>query len=194
MKLKYLVIHGFILGSIALSACSSRKIKNESHSDLLLFPYGTYQHQVKIKTELNGGADVKEFSFYGVVQTSQDWVKISMLSPFGTTLVKIQEERQTGKVEFTCFVEAIRKYESKFKDYYSVLRTLLLAPQNPKKLDHLRITHQSPEGLPAEIETVDLEQNAQFRFNKYDEHKIPERIQVQNPKFLIEIQVSGYDI
>jgi hypothetical protein len=186
-----------ILMVLSATACSSRKIRPEAMSHgphSLLFPYGTYQHQVRIKTAQSESTESKEFAFNGIVKTNDEWIKIASLSPLGTTLVRIQENRRTNHVDFVSYVETFKKYESKFIEYYEVLKELLLAPENPTRGDRFQIKKKNPDGTLAEVETLDLEQNAVFLFKKYDEHQIPEEIQVRHPKFTIEIKVSGYDI
>jgi hypothetical protein len=170
-----------VVACIGLSACSSPKIYSGKQTNNLLFPYGNYRHAVKIKINPNEKTNSKEFAFNGVVQFREDWVKIVVLSPFGTTLAKVQEDLKTGKIEFVSYLENFKKYESKFTDYYAILRSLFLVKKDPK--------------APVEkIETVGLTENATFFFKDYDSHNIPNHITIQGPKVAIEIQVSGYDV
>ncbi len=177
-----------------LTACSSRKIRSEMTRNEMLFPLGTYQHQVRITTAAGPNRASKEFSFSGVVRTSKEEIKIAALSPFGTTLLKIQEDRTTGKVTYESYLESFKKYESKFQDYYSILRLMLISPESPASEDHLRILKRNPLHLPDEAETTDLNPNAIFSFRKYDENKIPEEVVIQHPKFSVTVRVTGYEI
>lgn len=183
--------------TLSVTSCSAKRVRTEMLSQEFLFPLGTYQHNVKIKTIHDRAEDSKEFAFHGVVQLSKEMIKISILSPFGTTLVRIQEDRTTGKVEFESYLEAFKKYESKVQDYYSILKLLLVAPSRLSAevgKGTLRTVRQGDNGKPAEIETQGLEQKAVFIFKKYDENGIPEEIQIQHPRFTVDIRVSGYEV
>jgi hypothetical protein len=181
---------GFIVGT---ASCSARRIRTPSLSHELLFPLGVYNHNVQIKTLSGTAEESKTFSFKGVVKISSEDIKISGLSAFGTTLFKFSEDRSSGKVEFTNYLEALKKHEAKFRDYYSILKLLLVAPRTLTAKDGLRLVREK-DGLPEEFETLGLEPKAVFIFKKYDGNGIPEEIEIQHPNFLISIRVSGYDV
>jgi hypothetical protein len=130
---------------------------------------------VRIKTTPTPGHESQKFSFQGVVKIGQDRIDVVGLSPFGATLFKLSEERGTGHVEFESFIDSLKGHESKFKEYYAVLKLLLTAPHD---------FSESFEAMP----------NTKFIFKKYDKSGIPQQIMIQHPKFSIDITVTGYDI
>lgn len=178
---------------IALGSCSARHIRGPLSQDLL-FPLGTYTHNVHIQPIMENGKEAREFSFKGIVKIEKDTIRISGLSPFGTTLFKLAEDRRTGKVELVNYIDALKKFESKFMDYYAILKVLLGAPQDFSDKDSLRLVSKSKSGKPEKLETIGLSKNAIFEFKKYDSSGIPEEIQIQHPHFLIDIRVSGYEV
>lgn len=156
-------------------SCSSRNIRPPSLSQNLLFPLGTYQHKVNITTSPTPEHKSQNFSFTGVVQISLERIQVVGLSPFGATLFKLTEERSSEKLMFDSFIDAFKGHEAKFQEYYPALKHLLTAPHN---------FSSTSKSMP----------NTHFTIKSYDKNGIPERIEIQDSKFSIDIRVTGYDI
>jgi hypothetical protein len=176
-----------------MCSCSSKKIRSDSASDEKLFPDGTYRHAVQIHIR-PGQENSRDFNFNGMVQISADWVKIVVLSPFGTTLSKITENRSTGEIQIENQVSSLKRFESKMREYYASLRILLLAPRAPSQADPLKVIHSFANHLPQDLEVFQGNEKIQFTIKKYDEHQVPEEVILKHPKFHVEIEVSGYEV
>jgi hypothetical protein len=162
-----------------LMSCSTAKKERSSLSGESIFPNGVYQHDVKLDFKMEG-AKGKSFSFKGVASIGDKEIKIIALSPFGTTLSKIQEDRATGKVTCDIYYPQMKAFEDKLLHYYSIFKEAL----SVKKIDGK---------LPERVE-YSAKEKALFLFRKYDKNNIPEEIKVQGQKFEALIKVVGYDL
>ncbi len=181
--MKYFIIFALTWSSIA-AGCASKSIRSNTQLDLRLFPLGFYRHEVSLDIVSSAiDATPKSFSFSGMIRLQEDAIDIVVLSPFNTTLIKMHEDLILKLVTTQVFVEDLKKHESKFKDYYFVLKALLLAHRDEKG--------NGPQGFTS----VDASnQIATYLFTNYDEHGIPDRIRVKHPRFNIEVKVSSYEI
>lgn len=186
----------WILLFVLLCSCASQKIISQNVSRERLFPDGVYQHQVKLTIVKTDHSDEKSFSFSGIVKLDPAQVQVVVLSHFGTTVAKMIENRKSGEFKTEIYIDAMKKFEPKMKDYYSILRLLLLAKSSsPEKNEKgLKWVKTDETGFPTELITEGLDQNATFYVTKFDKNHYPEEMKIVHPKFSVEIQVSGYEI
>ena len=180
-----------------LAACSSTGYKKVTHPDLerkTLFPNGVYQHDIQLTIPSQAELAEKDFHFNGVVKISSDAIVVVALSPFGTTLFKIAEDRITHKISDEIYMMQMRKFEPKLLEYYSVLRELLVLRGHEEVSKELVWKETSPEGLPIRVELAHDQIEAVFKFSKYDKNKIPEEITIEGEHFNVKIKVVGYEI
>ncbi len=169
--MKFILQSSLIL--LTLSACvtpTKLPVAPQPEPSTLIFPFGRYRHQV----ELQITPEPAHFSFASVVQTSATVIHLVALSPFGTTLLKIHEDRVKNEVTFDVYEPQLNRARDKFKPYYALLRKLLLMPR----------------GAPAEI--VHEGHTAKLTFSQWEKN-IPRHILVEEPTFSLNIQVEPLD-
>lgn len=185
---------------VALGGCASRQVAAPLPEQReMLFPYGIYKQKVSLA--LPDAANASGFSghqiqFNGVAQIRADLIRVVILSHFGTTVAKIEENRVTGEVKTEIYAAAMKKHEDRVQEYYSVLKHVLLAPAQADKDPHLHWLKKDEQGRPLEIETEGFDHNATFRLASYDEHGIPARISIDRlgNGVKVEVEVTGYDL
>jgi len=169
-----------VLSLFFLNACSSKTIKNPEATRSMLFPNGTYQHEVHVRFVHTVPGQPDHFDLSGVVKISNKEVKVIGLSPMNTTLFRLSENRESGQIEVQTYVDSLKKFESHLRDYYLVMRKFLLTPLNSENPEPQQAQFDSPSGP------------VQVFFKNYDQNKIPVKVLVQSPQFEIEIRVVGY--
>jgi len=182
--------------SLGLMSCASpRKTVSGSVTHEKLFPYGTYMQKVSLTLPAKAGREEKNFNFNGVVQLKPDAIHVAGMSFFGTTAFKIDEDRKTGEIKTEVYVEQMKKYEPRLKEYYQILREILIADAKPSHdSSHLKWLRTNEKGLPVEMETVGFDKNAVFRLDGFDENGIPSEFSIDQDTFSVKVQVSSYDI
>ena len=183
--------------SPVFTGCASKQIVSESVARTRLFPNGVYRHKVRLTIASHGDVPEKKFDFDGVVRISDDAIRVVVLSFFGTTLVKINDDLKKGEVTSEVFIEPMKKFEPKLREYYSVLKLVLISPAT-----HAGESANTPvvwnkvneKGLPLELKTTADSKDVEFLFNSYDKSDIPESVLVKHPSFTADIQVTGYEL
>lgn len=177
---------------LVLSACAGpvKKVTEDPSRSAFLFPHGNYVHQVKLNIPTNPDPSKRKFEFRGAVKIAADAIRIVVLSPVGTTLFKMSEDRKTGKITVENFVSQLKPYEAKLADYYSSLRILLTTLRHPEGKG---ITLDS-EGRPLRLDAVVAERPTKFTFAEYDEHQIPTTLRVESDAFSVDVKVVGYEL
>lgn len=137
----------------------------------MLFPEGRYTHRVQIHLPTQ-----KNYEFDSIVAVSPETIKVVGLGFLNATAFRLTENRTDGKVEVEIFYEPMKKYERRLRQFYSHLRAMLLLEW---------------KGSPTD--TVELK-GFKIHFKEYDEHQIPQRIQILRPEFTVEVEVVGYEI
>jgi hypothetical protein len=185
MRLRFL---SFFWISLALTACSTFKVKHPIESQNRVYPDGSYRHEVSIQTP-----DGRKQTFDGVVSLAPDKILVVGLSPFGTTVFRLDDDLKTGTQKVDIFVDQLKKHEAKLRLFYGVLKTMLLLPATSSdgKALHREV---GADGLLASLETTGLEESAKIEFSNYDDHRIPLRARVTAKKFNVEIRVTGYEL
>lgn len=154
------------------------------------FPNGQYYHSIHLKI-LEPGKDEREFRFTGAVSIEPDAIHVVGLSPFGTTIFRIDEDRGSGAISAQVYLDAMKKHEQQLRDFYSVIRLLLLTKKTAGS-DLKRDSLGRP--LDANISGPGVESGLHFLFNHYDEHGVPDRVQILAPRFQVDLTVTGYDL
>lgn len=184
----------FILALVAftLAGCAAptKKVGVDPERSVFLFPYGNYVHQVKLSIPANPDPSKRKFEFRGAVKIAEDAIRIVVLSPVGTTLFKISEDRNTGKISVENFVSQLKPYESKLADYYASLRILLTTRRHPEG----KGIALDSTGRPLALETLVADRLTKFTFADYDEHQIPTALRVESDSFNVEVKVLGYEL
>lgn len=156
----------------------------------LLFPNGNYVHQVNLNIPSNPDPSKRKFEFRGAVKIAPETIRIVVLSPVGTTLFKMTEDRATGKLTVENYVSQLKPYESRLADYYASLRVLLTTARHPTgsgfRLDE--------RGRPTSLETTVDGRPTKFAFAAYDEHQIPTELRVESATFQVDVKVLGYEL
>lgn len=159
----------------------------------LLFPYGVYRHRIHVVLARQPASGPREFSFRGLAQIRDDVIRVAVLSPFNTTLMRLTEDRRTGVITTESYSGAFSKLEPRIREYYSTLRQLLTLPLPPAG-PGLTVTSRTPDGFPLEMRADQAAGESVFRFSDYDGRRLPGRIEITNPRFTVTIEVSAYEI
>lgn len=163
-------------------ACASKTVQDPRAPRRFVFPYGTYQHEVDLQLlNAGGGTPPKQFHFKGVASISEQAIKVVALSAMNTTLFRITEDRASGKTETEVYLEALKKVQDRFTDYYGIVRSVLTSPALSDSAGG-KITATTPTG------------EAVIVFRDYDQNHIPGTVDVENAKFRLHIKVTGYEI
>lgn len=183
------------LFSAILSSCASSKVVHGPVGHEKLFPYGTYKHEVKLVLPAHGAAPEKKFEFSGLVQLKPDVVHVVVFSFLGTTAFKINEDLKTGEIQTEIYVAQMKRFEPRLKEYYGILREVLIAgAEPPADGSRLQWIHTNEKGLPTEMRTVGLDKNATFKLHDFDSNGIPGEFLIEHPDFSVQVQVKSYEI
>lgn len=181
--------------------CAPRTVKKTSEAVSLvrerIFPAGSYNHDVKLELVRAPNPEKpgeRSFAFKGVVLISGREIRVVALSPFGTTLFKIAENRSTAEVSVVSYVDALKPLEPKFREYYAVLRDMLLAPMAPPRKGRVRLVKSNAQGRPEEIEADQGTEPASFFFSAYDPNGVPLQVRIEHARFKVEVKVVDYEI
>lgn len=142
----------------------------------MVFPYGHYRHQVQLTIHQPEGD--RKISFEGIVETKSERILMVALSPFQTTLMRVEEDRSTGDVTVNCYNEGLRRFQSRFVDYYRAVRQVLLMARTDEDLRGDRRFRL--EGADGEL-------------SSYTD-RIPRHIEILDPRFGLEIEVTSVEI
>lgn len=160
-----------------LFGCVHKSVKQDLSTRNLMFPYGSYQHFVKVEIPQQG-REPKTFEFRGVVQIGADEIKVVGLSPLNSTLFRLTEDRKTQVLKVDLFVEQLKKQEGQIRNFYSVIKDMMLTPIDQNK--------EKPISTPYGPATV--------KFESFDKNQIPTMVHVVGEKFKIDVEVLGYEI
>ena len=160
------------LSLILLAGCASHQKKfTPEASRTLLFPNGTYHHAITLETP-----DKKTRTFSGVVRLNETSIKVVGLSPLNSTIFRIEENRTNGEITTKVYHDAFKKFEARLLDFYIPLRAMMLQ----------KMGTGTP---PSEMETKGIK----ILFSDYDENKVPAHIEIRHPKFIVKVEVTGYE-
>ena len=190
---------------ITLTGCASKTMQNPAAQRDLIFPFGVYQHEVDltmaapaaVTTELlpAAGAVPKQVHFHGVVKLNADVINMIALSPLNTTLFRIHEDRKSSKIDTDIYIESLQKLRPQLIEYYQLMRLILTAPLATEESGVARTTRYASganAGWPEQTVVPTNAGAATVRYREYDKNKVPSVISIDNPKFTLLIQVSGY--
>jgi hypothetical protein len=161
---------------VFFSSCASQKVVSSEVAANRLFPDGNYRHKVSLTLPARASAPERKFDFTGVVQIKSDVIRVVVLSFFGTTAFKINDDLKTGNIDTEIYVPQLKKFEPKIRAYYAALRQVLLS--GPK-----------PQG-----EEEKLDNAATFKITSYDDHHIPSEFEIHHPDFLVDVKVVSYEL
>ena len=167
MRLHRLAI-ALLIGTLILLGCTQTPVKTTPESPGI-FPYGTYQHNVKIEVI----APPQTMNMHGVVSYSVRSLKVVGLSAFGTTVFRIEENLVTGELKKDFFVEVIRQHESAVMDFYQLVHTLITAPKGATDFTKGR---------------------ARFSLRARDGLGIYRQIDLRDPRLNLHVEVTSYDL
>jgi hypothetical protein len=180
----------FGLVAIVAAGCATpaKTVSAPPEASALLFPYGNYVHEVKLSVPTNPDPSKRKFEFRGAVKIAEDVIRIVVLSPMGTTIFKMSEDRKTGKVSVENFVPQLKPYESKLTDYYASLRILLTTARHPVGKDFTL----DAAGRPTAYATTIEGRPTLFTFAAYNEHSLPTELKIASDAFNVDVKVVGY--
>ena len=177
-----------LLFALLLSSCAThRKIIRHGRIANELFPNGTYVHDVHIEISKK-----EHFDFTGIVKTDKDAIRISALSPVGTTIFRLQEDRTSETINVDIFYDPIKKHKNRLKELYKALRKMFTVD-----LHQIKDPAHSKYGSAGKLEEISYTLSGKpirMQFLDYDDYDIPERILIIHPTFSGHIKVIRYEI
>jgi hypothetical protein len=182
----------FTLSAFGLLGCASpvKRVTLPPEDSPLLFPLGNYVHAVTLEIPENPDAKRRHFEFRGAVKIAPEAIRIVVLSPIGTTLFKLSEDRRTGAVTVENYVSELKPYTAKLTEYYASLRVLLTTLRHPAGAG---FTFDA-RGRPLTLEKKISGRPTKFFFDAYDAHQIPTRLRIESRAFNVRVEVLGYEL
>lgn len=161
-----------IISLAIFTACSSTQITNRS-SFQKLFPNGSYEHIVTIKTPKN------QYKINGVAKITDNNLKIVALSNFYTTLLKL--EKQKGSPLKVIYIDkSFSKFEDKLENIFeNIFSIFTLSYANKRKTYFEKKVKDQVVGIS---------------ISSPDQNKIPQKIILENKNFKIIINISKYKL
>lgn len=160
-------------------SCAHKVIHKDLTDEKLLFPDGRYFHHVYLTLSPSVSMPKKKFDFDGILEIKPETIKLIGLSPLGTSLLRITEDRKTGKVDIDVFFPVLKKLQNSILEYYSVVQMMIKTSRNPRS---------------TELKIPLAKETAVLQFETFDKNHFPEKIVVQHPKFSLIIEMRGYEI
>lgn len=205
MKLAAHLTLSILVAALSIIGCASKKtVRDRSAKREMLFPYGSYQHDVDLTIQIpSSPADDREtrppkkVHFRGVVKLGADLISMVALSPMNTTLFRIHEDRKTGKIESEIYIDSLKKMQTQMLNYYVLIRKILTTPLSDNSTANVQMTKLASgpgAGLPERMSVMTDAGQAQVQFSGYDSNRVPDRITVENPKFHLDVKVVGYEL
>jgi hypothetical protein len=178
-----------------LLACSHVVKKNPEGPRTLLFPYGEYRHDVHVHLVKAPEKGPQEMDFHGVVSLQKEKILMLGLSPFGTTLFRVEENRESGDIQIESSIDAIKKHEDRIKNFYKAIREVLTLPisgfeQNP----FVQVLGRNEKGFPSRFHMKSSQGSLNVDLLKFDAEDIPREIDLDSENFSLKIKVTGYEI
>lgn len=152
---------------LGLASCAHRPTSPVTSEHL--FAYGTYKHQVQVDVI----TPPRKMEMRGVVAYTPTQLKVVGLSPFGTTLFRIEENLTTGEVKKEFYMDAIQKHETQFLQFYSMIRAMVTGPSQ---------------------RTEFTQDGADFVVSEPDVRGVYRKINVKHSRFNLEVRVTDYEI
>ncbi len=166
------ILSVLILG--LLCGCATSKINtHEGSVSDRLFPLGTYEHAVTLKVKVPQN---KTYHFNGIVKISSERIEIVALSFLGTTEFRIQDDLKNNSIKVDIYRDSLKAFEPRLREYYGVLKLVMQMGSNPPKELHWK------------------NQIIGLSIGNYDKYHVPEKIQVENSSFDLDIKVTSYKI
>ncbi len=138
-----------------------------------LFPNGTYVHFVKI---IVANKKVSTIPMRGVVTLQEDTLKITGLSPIGSTIFKISDTKKDGEPKVEIFSEELEPMRPHVENVFKLMRQVLRSKERPP-------TTLRMGGRKFSVEAP-----------KYDAKNIPQVLTISNKEFAISIEVLQYEL
>jgi hypothetical protein len=162
-----------------LGGCASPRVTTPGESaKTYVFPYGKYQHNVELTLFGNAGDAPLHQHLNGVAKIDAKMIQVVGLSPFGTTVFKITDHLNTGKIEDEIYLPQMKAHEDRVLAFYQLLKKLLLLKKNP--------AYQ-------EGSVIEVESGTEFTFGAFDQNQIPKKMTIHSARFEVEIEVTRYD-
>ena len=191
-------IYAVLFMFAGIISCTHAPLLSEENRGDLLFPYGTYHHNVNVEILSPTGGPL--FQFTGIVQTQKNQIKLVALSGMGSTLFRITEkdsdrlpdEIVPGSVEIENYIYQIKKYQPQILNYYSLVREILRAPKDLRDTDKVSVEKRNAQEQPVQFHVKTNEAEADVQLSQYESSGIPRRFEVNNTGFRIQVEVTDY--
>lgn len=181
-----------VLALLATACATSPKVTGPR---TLLFPLGTYRHTVTIQLKngtLNGKPDGPHSQrFSGVVNLQKDKLTILALSPFGTTVFRLTENRTTKTVVLETEIAALKKVETQIATYLEPMQLLLSLSVPLPVSDRVTQIRTDKEGWPIEFDLA-ANQFTHVVLENYDANHIARAARLGTELYDLNVQVDDY--
>jgi hypothetical protein len=179
----------YFLPLFFVAACATHPVQ-ETHSSRL-FPLGVYEQRITLTPD---NPQRNPQAFRGVLSIKPDRVEVMGLSPFGSTVFYIHEDLKSGAITTRIFVEKLKPLQSRFKEYYAVLRNVLLAPRAGDWPGGVSAERRDSRGRPLQLSVPTEEGPATLRISGYDAAGIPAEMKFKAGHYQVSVLMKNYEL
>jgi hypothetical protein len=184
----------FLFPLLLCLACTHKPAKMIEGPREFMFPYGNYQHDVRVHLTKAPPRGPQDFAFRGVFDFRKDHLNLVALSPFGTTMFRVQENLQTHQIQMEIFVDALKKYEDRIRPLYEVTRDILTLPLQDFEKKGIQVLTRNEKNRPLKMMVPTGQTTVAVDISQYDELEIPKVLKVQAQEFQLDVKVVDYEL
>lgn len=174
--------------SVMVGCTSFQKKASPDFDRTRMYPNGVYTHQVEIIAGSHG-----RYQFKGVVKIASDRLVVVGLTPFQTTAFKLEEDRQTKKIDLQVYEAMLKPHEKRILEFYSSLGTLLTISRDGHD-NRLTSIEKDKNGELRSMNIGPADKKVKIVVERYDENNIADKFSVETPQFQVSVRVVAYEI
>lgn len=156
--------------TLIATACSTSGLHEQPSNRL--FPYGVYKHDVGVTFQQEGKDQFHRF--FGILELRPETTRMVALSPFGTTVFRLTEDKKTHQISMEFAFEPLRRLEERFRQFYSMVQASSDLPMDWKQ-------------------NIGALEKVGFEVVSYRKDGIPKEMKLQNSRFSVRIEVMNYE-
>jgi hypothetical protein len=180
----------FLILSLFIFSCAHNTVSIPNEKKKLVFPFGVYQHSVKVTFAKANNEGPKEFEFRGIFDFKIDKLTLVGLSPLGTSVFRTEENLITHDLKLEIYIPSSKQAEEKIKKSYIITRDVLTSSITDP---NVKILSRNGKGMPLELEIPSQNEIVQVLLGSYDHKNIPKAILVSYKEFKMEVKVTSYE-
>jgi len=167
-----------------LVGCSTTPVSETTSK--FLFPPGVYEQRITLTPS---APNRNPQAFGGILSIKKEKIEVVGLSPFGTTVFHIQEELPSKKISLNIYVAELKRFENRIRDYYSVMRKILMAPRAGNWDAGVKVEKRDERGRPTQVFLP-----MDVAISRYDQVGVPGEISFLTEDHKISVLVKSYEL